>query len=171
MTHISAYIHESNILSEVMEKYFGFLTSDHGFTKMPEYGYVREIHNDFIKKDIIINIVYEGNYSIEILKPERFDPELMNGIKKSVEYDYNFFKRCDLLNLDRSKKNVGLILSEQITERVLEYYSKTLKENLDILNGNFPKSSFKYNLIRLSRKMIKQHADIKSLTVRKSFKE
>ena len=138
-----------------MEKYFGFLISDYGFTKMPEYCCVREIHNDFIKKDIIINIVYEGSYSIEILKPERLDPELMNGIKKSVEYDSNFFKRCNLLNLDPSKKNVGLILSERITDRALEYYSKSLKENADILNGNFPKSSFKYNLIKISRRMIK----------------
>jgi hypothetical protein len=112
MGHNYEFIHESNILFEDIGKYFGFLVTEYGFTKIPEYSCVREIHNDFIKKDIIINIVYEGNYLIEVLKPERLDPELMNGIKKTVEYDSNFFKRCNLLNLDSSKKNVALILSD-----------------------------------------------------------
>ena len=154
MSHISAYIHDSNILSEDMEKYFKFLVLDHGFTKMPEYVCVREIHNDFIKKDIIINIIYEGSYSIEILKPKRFDPELMTGMKKSVEYDYTFFKRCNLLDLDPSKMNIGRILSKRATGDALEYYAKSIKENIDILNGDFPKYSFKYNLIKISRKRI-----------------
>ena len=155
MKNISEYIHESKILSEDMEKYFGFLISEYGFTKMQEYSCVREIHNDFIKKDILIHIVYEGNFSIEILKPKRLDLELMNGIKKSIEYDSNFFKRCDLLNLDPSMKNVELILSERNTDRALVYYSKSLKENANILNGNFPISFMRYNLLRMSRKIIK----------------
>ncbi|MEI7982967.1 MAG: hypothetical protein WCI71_15055, partial [Bacteroidota bacterium] len=64
-------------------------------------------------------------------------------------------KQCDLLNLDPSMKNVELILSERNTDRALEYYSKSLKENATILNGNFPLSFLRYNLLRMSRKMIK----------------
>jgi len=60
-----------------------------------------------------------------------------------------------LLNLDPSKQNVGLILSERKTDEALEYYSKSLRENVDILNGNFPNSSFRYNLLKISRKKIK----------------
>ena len=108
------------------------------------------------------NICFNGSYSIEILKPKRLDPELINGIKKSIECDFNFFKRCDLLNLDPSKQNVGLILSERKTDEALEYYSKSLRENVDILNGNFPNSSFRYNLLKISRKKIKWHTTYNS---------
>ena len=41
----------------------------------------------------------EGSFSVEILRPEKMEPDMASGLKKPVEFDYWFFKRCYLLDL------------------------------------------------------------------------
>lgn len=70
-------------------QYFNFLVNQYNFTKLPEYQFVREIHNDFSGNGLVIKLIYEGGFSYEILKPKFDIIELLAGFKRTVDYDYN----------------------------------------------------------------------------------
>jgi hypothetical protein len=85
------------MMENSIDKYFGFLERDFGFQKIPEYNYVREIHNDYIKDNLIIKLIYEGSYIVVLMKAKFTDKDLLNGKKKTLDYDNSFF-RCYNLN-------------------------------------------------------------------------
>ena len=138
------------MLETVIDKYFSFLEKDFGFFKIPEYQYVREIHTDYMKGDLIIKLIYEGSYVLEILKLRRTEKALSSGQKRTVDYDYNDFKRYSLRSLDRSKRIYNSVASDNFPEKDLWYYSKLLSGNPEILNGDMKKLS---GLLQIFRKL------------------
>ncbi len=150
--------------------HFGFLETDFGFKKFPSYCYVREVHHDFIKNNLIIKLIFESTYLIEILASEQTEAEILNFEKKTIDYDYNHFQRYDLKNLDPGKKIFNSLLSNkknpmkdlpdcasdyddttmrENTNQILEeyrlmqlkYFEMLLRDNPEILKGDFSKLS------------------------------
>ncbi|NTW24996.1 MAG: hypothetical protein HGA37_09870 [Lentimicrobium sp.] len=134
------------MMENIIDKYFGFLEQEAGFVKIPEYNYVREIHNDYVRDNLIIKICYEGSYTIELLKSGSIEKDLTTGIRKSVSYDYAFFKHYNLKKLDRNGKLFKPLASANYPEKDLLYYSEILKNNPEVLSGNMRKFSFIYRI-------------------------
>ncbi len=128
-------------------KYFDFLITDFGFSRIKDYSYSREEHTDYVKKNLIIKVIYDGDFWVELLKSNKNLPELQDGAKRTVDFEYNNFKRFDLKSLDPQNKIYNSVSSENFPEKKLWYYSKLLKENSEILEGDMSKFSFKYRLL------------------------
>ncbi len=133
------------MLENSINKYFGFLESDFGFKKIPEYNYAREIHNDYIKNDLIIKITYEGSFYVELIKSKVPEKDFPEGSKKTI--DNNYFKHYNLSQFD-SNSGKKIFFKENDTEKDLLYYSEILKQNPEILIGNTFKFSFLYKILK-----------------------
>lgn len=135
-------------IDEVVEKYFNFLVIDFGFTKVSPYGYSRENHFDYIKENLIVKIVYDGDYWVSILKSKKTEVGLISEKKRTTDYDFRFFKRYDLRQLDLDKKIYNLVNVQMIKEKELQYYSDLLSQNPEILNGDVSKLTLRYVIIK-----------------------
>jgi len=148
MTTSQMYSHDNEMLANEIMKHFGFLVKKYNFIKLREYQYVREIHNDFVGKFIVVKLIYEGSFSIEILKPRFHIKDLIEGKKRTVDYDYNDFERYDLKNLDLKRAVYNSVSAVKFPDKDLLYYSKLLNENPEILQGDLTKLKWKYLLLK-----------------------
>lgn len=139
------------MLSNDVLKHFGFLVDEFGFVKLPEYPYVREIHNEFAGGGMIIKLAYDGGFWVNILVPKFDISPILNGEKRTVDYDYSLFKVYDLGNLDLDKKIYNAVSIENYSEKELWYYARLLRENPEILKGDLRKLKLKYWLLKKLR--------------------
>jgi hypothetical protein len=135
-------------LENSIDKYFGFLESEYGFKKIPEYNHVREIHNDYIRDNLIIKLIYEGSYVVDLMKLRVADKDLLDGNKRTIDYDYFYFKRYNQNQFIRNKKSNKSFQKEYNSEKDLLYCSEILKNNPEILNGKTFKFSFMYRVLK-----------------------
>jgi len=142
------YSHDNEMLANEIMKHFGFLVKEFNFVKLIEYQYVREIHNDFVGKFIVVKLIYEGSFSLEILKPRFHIKDLIEGKKRTIDYDYNDFERYDLKNLDLKTAVYNSVSAGNVPDKDLLYYSKLLNENSEILQGDLTKLKWKYRLLK-----------------------
>ena len=126
-----------NMLS-ISDKYFDFLLKA-GFKGPFEYNYVREVHTDYIKGNIVIEIIYEGSFWVFVTKTKKYIPELEMGTKKIKDLDYSEYKSYDLFNLDPRRQLYNSVDFNNIDEKALWFFSRLLKDNPEILNGNLKK--------------------------------
>lgn len=136
------------MLENIIDKYFGFLESDFGFKKIPEYNNVREIHNDYIKNNLIIKINFEGSYIVDLMKAKFAEKDLIDGKKKTIDYDYSFFKYYNLNQFMRNEKVNKSFKKADDSEKDLSYCAEILKNNPDILNGNTSKFSLLHRILK-----------------------
>ncbi len=131
-----------------IKKHLWFLTQKFGFVKIPEYSFVREIHNDFVKDGMIIKIVYDGGVWINILKPRFEIKEIITGEKKTTDYPITKFKQYNLKNLDIDKTIWNSVNYDNLTDKSLWYFSKLLRDNNEILDGNLEKLGWSYRFMK-----------------------
>ena len=131
-----------------IDRHFGFLDKSYGFIKIPEYGYSREVHNDYVKDGLIIKIVYDGDFWVDILKPKIDISDILKGIKHSTDYNFSDFSLYKLSNLDLDKSVWNSVSSDNFPDKSLWYYAKLLRENSEILNGNLKKLGWIYMILR-----------------------
>lgn len=124
-----------------IDKYFGFLVKKHGFIKVSEYNYVREVHNDYIKNDIVIKLIFDGDYILEIIKLKHTDTDLLNFSKKSIELDYDDYRSYYLHDLKKIKTNS------------LEELSNSIKENIELLDFNIEAFTIKYKVLKIFKNL------------------
>ena len=134
-----------------INNHFGFLEKSFGFIKIPEYRFSRELHNDYVKDGLIIKIVFDGGYWVEILKPKFDSQDIIKGVKHSTDYDFSDFNSYNLNNLDLDKSIWNSVSSDNFQDKSLWYYSKLLRENYEILNGNLKKLGWRYLILRKLR--------------------
>ena len=135
-------------ISKKVKEYFSFLENEFGFIKTSEYQYVTEIHNEFVKNGLIIQIVYDGDIWMNILKPKFNIQILLNEEKRITDYDITNFKYYDVKNLDLDNSIWKSINSDKLSDKRLRYYSKLLQSNKEILNGNLKKLKWYFPIIR-----------------------
>tara|TARA_R110002049_G_scaffold68166_1_gene176854 strand:- start:17190 stop:17636 length:447 start_codon:yes stop_codon:yes gene_type:complete len=139
---------EIGIFENDIKKHFRFLTVNYGFIKIPEYQYVREVHNDYVKQGLIIKISYDGGFRIDILKPKFEMKDILDGKKWTTDYDITSFKEYDLKNLDVNKKIWNSVGSDNAPDKSLWYFAKLLKDNPEILTGNIKKLKWPYLILK-----------------------
>lgn len=131
-----------------LNEHFGFLTDKFGFIKIPEYQYVYEVHNDYVKPGLIIKIIYDGGFWVNILKPNFSVEEIIKGEKRTNNYALNKYNLYNLKNLDLDKSIYNSVSANNFPDKDLWYFSKLLKENPEILNGNTKKLTWIYHLMK-----------------------
>jgi hypothetical protein len=149
MTTSYIYSYEKEMLTRDVMKHFDFLIDKFNYVKLPEYQYVREVHNDFIGQKIVIKLNYEGSFMLEILKPKFEINKLLSSVKRTVDYDYRLFDSYDLNNLDLDKEIYNSVSNDNFPDKALWYYSKLLKENPEIIMGDLTKLKWKFRLLKL----------------------
>jgi len=140
--------HKTLTIEDDVQRYFGFLETDVGFTKVKPYGYSREFHFDYIKENLIVKVCYDGGFFVSILKTKTTENDLLTNAKRTVDYDFNFFKRYDLRQLDIDKKIFNSANVQMSKEKELKFYSELLRQNPEILDGFINKLTFKYLIFR-----------------------
>jgi len=155
---------EQDLFEKDIDKYFGFLVTEFGYTKIPQYQYVREIHTDFIKDNLIIKLIFEGNFSLCILKARKIEPELLNYSKTTVDYDYNYFKRYNLEEITKSRNIYNSFSTINFQNESVENYSKLLKENpkeaLKKINSFMSSDIFKIGYLWYYSRLLKRNSEI-----------
>jgi hypothetical protein len=131
-----------------IDKHFEFLEKSYGFIKIPEYGYSRELHSDYVKDGLIIKIVYDGGYWVDILKPKIEISDILKGVKHTSDYEFSNFNWYKLSNLDLDKTIWNSVSSDNFPDKSLWYFAKLLRENNEILNGNLKKLHWTYLILR-----------------------
>jgi len=132
----------------VVNEYFDFLITDYNFKTPVTYNYAREVHTDYIKENIIVKIIYEGAYWCELIKLNKIDKGLLTGEKMITDMDYNSMTHFNLSSLDPDKKFYNSVSKDNFPDKELWYYSMLLKNNPEILNGDFSKFSIIYRLLK-----------------------
>ena len=135
-----------NYIKNEVSEYFNFLVEEYDFLTPITYQYVKEVYTDYNKKNIVISISYDGGYFCSLIKIKRFDNELLDENRKLINIDYKERKYYDLTILDISKDLYKSLSNVDSKIRSLVYYSTLLKNNPEILNGDFRKFSFWYRL-------------------------
>lgn len=148
MTTSHTYQYDNELFYNDLIKHFGFLVQKFDYVKLPEYQYVREVHNDFVGKNIVIKLSYDGSFMLEILKPKFEIEQLLNGQKRTVDYQYYSFDRYDLRNLDLNKEIYLSVSKDNFPDKDLWYYSKLLQENSEIVKGDLTKLKWTYWLLK-----------------------
>ena len=117
------------------DSYFGFL-KDFDFKGPISYGYSREYHIDYVKGNLIIKILWDGDPCVALLKTKKIFPGLEPGIQKSVDIDFRDYLYYDLKILDYKKRRFNSTTTNERIEDKLLYYSNLLKKNNEILQGD-----------------------------------
>jgi hypothetical protein len=128
-------------MASLANNYFDFLPSL-GFKGPYEYNYGHEMQSDYVKKDLIIKVAYDGRYWVFVIKTKKVIPELEEGTKTLKDLDTKIYKSYDLDYLDPNKRLFNSVDFNANPEKYLWYYSKLLRDNPEILNGNLSKFSF-----------------------------
>ena len=131
----------------LLERYFDFLLKC-GFKGPFSYSYIRELHTNYVKGNIIIDIVYDGGYWVNIYKTKKAILELELGTKRIVDLEFPEMKLYDLAGLDAKKQIYKSGYFNNNLEKQLCYYSKLLLDNPEILYGNLAKFNLINSLFR-----------------------
>ena len=102
---------------------------------------------DYIKSNIEISITYQGRYRVYISKLK----DRLNTSKPRNEQNEKSIKRVKeshhLSKLDKNKKVWNSVSNDNFPDKYLWYYAKLIKNNLEILDGDFKKFYFWYRLL------------------------
>ena len=132
----------------LINKYFGFLVTEFSFKGPYTYYYVRERHTDFVKGDLVISVASEGDYWVEFIKLKSYDANVENGTKKVIEIDPSEKRHYSIGSLDRKKKLWNSVSSNNFPDKKLWYYLNIIRQNPELLKGDFRKFTLKYRLLR-----------------------
>ncbi len=129
------------------DKFFGFL-SNHGFKGPFKFNVAYEMHSTFVKGQIIVDIAYDGGFWVNIIKTKKLIPELESGNRKYSDFEPHEYLYYPLSLLDPKQKAYKSVSIDNQTDNQLWYYSKLLKENPEILDGDLRKFSLLNQLCR-----------------------
>ena len=133
-----------------INKYFGFLTRQLEFNGPFEYSLSRERHYDFVRKNVVVKIVYDGEFWVEVFKTNQIIPELQTGQRKII--DVKNKRRLSIQSLDKKKKLWHSVSSDNFPDKELWYNAKLIRLNPEVLEGDFSKTC----ILNRFKKLVKQ---------------
>lgn len=130
----------------IVDKYFNFLITEFNFKGPITYNFYREIHTDYIKDNIVVKIVYDGDYWCDLIKIKGGSKDILFREKRIVDIDRKKLIHYKISDLDINRNLYHCIFNDNSNsnypEKKLWYYSTLLKKNSEVLNGDFRKFSF-----------------------------
>ncbi|MBN2611453.1 MAG: hypothetical protein JXB00_07850 [Bacteroidales bacterium] len=132
-----------------INKYFGFLVANFKFQGPYSYQYVREYHTDYVKGNLIVKVVYEGDFWVSLILLKNPNPEIETGKLRVVDLDYSEIKSFQVEALDRKKKLWNSVSSSNFPDKSLWYFSKILRQNSELLDGNFGKFTMRFRILKM----------------------
>jgi hypothetical protein len=130
-----------------IERYLGFIPKL-GYKGPFVFNYVREVHINYVKGNLIIDIVYDGSYNIQLIKTKKTLPEIEQNKLRFTDLAFREYKTYDLTVLDYKKKIFNSVSFRDKDEKILWYYSHLLIKNRQILSGDLYKLSLRYQILR-----------------------
>jgi len=131
-----------------INEFFGFLNS-YGFKGPYEYQYGRWEGEYYVKGKIIVDFSFDGYWSADIMKTKKYYKDLEDGKIKPYSNQIKLHHSNNLRFLDHERTIRKPINFDNDHDKELNYYSKLIKDNTEILEGNFEKFSIIYPLLRL----------------------
>jgi hypothetical protein len=129
-------------------EYFVFLNI-YGFKGPYEYQYGHWEGVFYVKGKIVLDFSFDGYWTASIMKTKKYYKDLEEGKIKWYSDGIKHHYRHNIKSLDKNSKNrVSPIFGKDHTKE-LNYYSKLIMVNIEILEGNFRKFSMIYPLLRL----------------------
>jgi hypothetical protein len=132
----------------VLSSYFQFLISTFGFKGPYEYKIGRWGGSYYVKGDIIVTFEYEGTYIAMIMKTKKVFPDLENGKLNLIDIRPQDYRYYNISQLDYKKRLWNSVSNENFKEKCYWYYENLIKNNSEILTGDFYKFSLRYLLLR-----------------------
>ncbi len=130
----------AGIIEPDLEKYFSFLSADHGFEKKEEYSIVREVFNDYYKEGMLIKFIFDGTLRVNISKTTDY--------KQSNFFSERNFKKIIHLNPKTDKGYFLRIYNEEgHFEEQGWLIADKLRNNPEILDGELSKLSMLYQVV------------------------
>ena len=115
------------IIEKDLEKYFKFLVKEFGFEKMPEYAHVREVYNDYWKKNLVIKFIYDGTLRINISKQKSYSQDVFFS-EKNHKSIMSLQNKISVERLKTLYNNPGNFVDQA------KLIAETLKNNTNILD-------------------------------------
>jgi hypothetical protein len=137
---------EHNILQDAKHT-FDFLVSDFGFQGPYEFDLTYESHLNYVKNQVLIDIFYDGAYCVILYDTINPMAGLESGISILKDVDRRKW-RFYYLHLIAKDGRQRLREAHQQPNEQLRYYSQILKDNRELMEGNFKKFSFLHKLLR-----------------------
>ena len=128
------------VIEEDLGKVFHFLVESFGFEKMPEYSFVKEVYNDYWKRNLLIKFIYDGTLRINVSK--------LNKYEQNILFSESNHKRIISLQNKISVNELKTLYSiKNNFEQQAELIADTLKLNSTMLDGKLRKLNPLYKLI------------------------
>ena len=135
----------TNWLINNVDEYFGFLRTEFNYYGPFEYNTGQEMGCYYTNGKIVLYIGYDSSYNVEIKKFKKEIEDLRTGHLHLRDLDCQFSSH-NLLNLISNTED--FYSKYPNSDDQINVYSKTLRENLEILNGDFRKFSKRYMIIQ-----------------------
>jgi len=139
-------------LINYVDKYFGFLRTEYNYNGPFEYNTGHEMGCYYTNGKIVLYIGYDASYNVEIRKFNKEIEDLRTGHLHLRDLDCQC-SSYDLLNLISSPSAFYSKYSN--SDDQINVYLKTLKENLEMLNGDFRMFSKRHIIIQKVKRLMK----------------
>ena len=107
---------------------------------MPEYSFVKEVYNDYWKRNLLIKFIYDGTLRINVSK--------LNKYEQNILFSESNHKRIISLQNKISVNELKTLYSiKNNFEQQAELIADTLKLNSTMLDGKLRKLNPLYKLI------------------------
>ena len=136
-----------------IEKYFEFLKTDFGFKGPFYWNLAYEQEYTFINGQYYLNIGFDGGFFVSVGKTNELIPDLSTGKMTLKDVKYKERKSIELFNLLSEKEKIDLKNIKNPSDE-LHFWSKIVKANSEILQGNWFKFSIKYKLKKYFSKLL-----------------
>jgi hypothetical protein len=134
-----------------IDKCFGFVR-EFGFQGPFAYQINRAFFNDYVKDDLVISVIYDGRFWIEFIRTFKLIPGLNTGETRLHEIDPKQMQFYDLTLLDRKQRIFKSVEFIDFDDKLLWYYSKLLRHNTYVLQGDLSKLKESRRFLKLFRR-------------------
>ena len=134
-------------------KYFEFLKTEYGYSGPFEWQCAYDKEYTYVKGNHYLNIAFDGAFFLSVGETKKVIPELATGKLKLGDINHNERKSFDLMYLlSQEEKTAHHNINNSDEE--LMFWANIIKNNSEILIGNWNKFSIKYKITKYIKTII-----------------
>jgi len=136
-----------------IEKYFEFLKTDFGFEGPFYWNLAYEQEYTFINGQYYLNIGFDGGFFVSVGKTNKLIPGLSTGKVTLKDVKYKERKSIELFDILSEKEKIDFKNIKNPSDE-LHFWSKIVRANSEILQGDWYKFSIKYKIKKYFSKLL-----------------